>query len=597
MFRKFRWNVVFVVLLISVIGFIILDIIIYFNVRNYLFDQTFSEMRMKTDLAVNMVERDNLLALLESDSVRSSFASHLREIIDSRVTIIDDEGIVLYDTDVVPDSIRFMDNHIARPEVQEAIDNGWGQSYRRSATVNRGFFYTAFAIREGRENLGFIRLAYYAQLFDESMDKIKAYIVAANVVGLIALFFVAYSLGSLVTMPILRIVAVARRISEGDFGKSFPVERKDEVGKLAVILNQLTDRLQIQIRQISAERSKLQNILMNLDLGIIAVDDDRDILHINSETYRILKKEPLKTEKKSINELLNKMPIMKSLENTLTGNSKEIGEMTFYENEAKFFLSYIITPLYIAERQKSGALIQIQDTTALKQLEAIRKTFVANASHELKTPLTAIVGYTETLLDGTVVSKEDTMKFIRRINGQAQRLEFLVADLLKLSQLEHDLPLEYQNVDLVRLTRQVIGDLKDQSGSKKIEIKIETADQKAIVKADEELLRTVFSNLVDNAIKYTSEKGKIEVKLSDSSRNRLKVEVSDDGIGVDPKYQERIFQRFYRVDKGRSRALGGTGLGLAIVKHILDRHGSTISVRSRAGSGSCFCFELTKSTD
>ncbi len=594
MFSKFRWNFVFVVLIIAVIAFIILDVLIYFNLRNYLFEQTFDELKMKTDLSVTLLEQKNVFAKSKDESALTDYVHQLKTMIESRVTIIDSTGRVLADSDVSSDSVRFMDNHSDRPEVQAAMAYGWGQSYRSSDTVKRKFFYTAHAIHYAGKTHGFLRLAYYAHRFEGSMRKILSYIFAANLIGLIALFLSALSIGSLVTIPILRIVTIARQISEGDLKKTFPVQRKDEIGTLSLYLNQLTERLQDQIRLISSERSKFLNILMNMDVGIIALDEKKNILHINPELFEILKMKPTDTEHVKMVHILRSEHLLESIEKTLATGSKETGEIIFFIENGKIFLNYVVTPLFVAEEKKSGALIQIQDVTNLRQLEAIRRTFVANASHELKTPLTAIVGYAETILEGTVSSPESQMKFIRRIREQAQRLEYLVGDLLKLSQIEHDIPLELKTVQLIPLLRQVIADYRDKSEQKKIRVHIESSRPKIMVKADEELLRTVFSNLIDNAIKYTPEKGTVTIQIFEGDDRRLAIEVKDTGIGIDPKYHDRIFQRFYRVDKARSRELGGTGLGLSIVKHILERHETNIFVRSQLNQGSCFCFYLKK---
>ncbi len=262
--------------------------------------------------------------------------------------------------------------------------------------------------------------------------------------------------------------------------------------------------------------------------------------------------------------------------------------------DKKVFLNYEVTPFFISEEKNNGVLVQLQDITELKKLEAIRRDFVANASHELKTPLTAIIGYTETLLDRSSDDHVSRIKFLRKILEQAQRLDFLITDLLKLSEIEREQPLELKACLLTPIIQGTIPELYDLAQQKNIDLAIESpADIKALL--NEESMRSVINNLVDNAIKYSAQNGKVLIQVSEIQNNRIKVEVIDNGIGIDPKYHERIFQRFYRVDKARSKALGGTGLGLAIVKHIIERHGSKINVKSELGRGSNFWFELEKS--
>ena len=593
MFKRYRWNFVYVVILVSVISFLIFDIILFYSIKNYLFRQTMDEMKMKTNLAVKFLDQKNLVPLVEKSEALFELTAQLKEIVNSRVTIIDSAGKVLTDSDVSNERLPEMDNHIQRPEVQDALSKGWGQIYRQSDTVQRSLFYTAFPIKHGETIIGFLRFAYYAQGFEESMKQILRLIAIANVIGLIILVLAALYLGSVVTHPILRIVKIAQKISQGDLEITFPVRRKDEVGTLSIILNQLTERLKNQIRQISSERSKLQDILMNLDIGILVINQQHHILNANPEISRILQLDDARIINKNISQILDAEPFLKAIETTLTTGNKESGEFIYARNDKKIFLSYVLNPFYVSEENAMGIIIQIHNITELKTLEAIRKDFVANASHELKTPLTAIIGYAETLIEGAAEEPFARTKFIRKIREQAQRLEFLVADLLHLSQVESDEPIELSALPLVPMIREILDEFDEKAVQKNISLALE-APEYVSVKMDEQGMRVVFNNLLDNAVKYTPEHGRITVRVQDPGNHRVKIEISDTGIGIDPKYHDRIFQRFYRVDKARSRSLGGTGLGLSIVRHIIEKHGSRIYVKSELGKGSCFCFELEK---
>lgn len=594
MFKKYRWNLVLTMLLVAIIGFSFFDVIFYRSIRNYLYEQKFDEMRVKTQLAVMLLEQKRLNSLFsENFDALYDLTYQLANIVDSRVTIIDNSGKVLTDSDVLRDKVRFMDNHLDRPEVQGALAKGWGQSYRDSDTVKRKLFYTVFTLKHDGEPVGFLRLAYYAQAFEKSMRHVLMLILGANLVGLVVLLLAALYTGWLVTFPLLKIVSVAQKISAGDLDKKFVVRRKDEIGTLTTVLNQLTERLKIQIKQISNERSKLLNILTNLNVGVIVVNQQKNILHANPQMLSILNLQKEEFEDEDFTKILKAEPLSGAIENTLNDGAKSQGELESVWGENKIFLSYIVMPFFLSDERENGALIQVQDLTELKRLEAIRRDFVANASHELKTPLTAIVGYAETLLEGAAEEKQARMRFIRRIREQAQRLEFLVTDLLKLSELERDIPLELRVSGLKSLIHEVIEDFKDHSSQKEIQILCKM-EEELPVRMDTEGIRTVFSNLIDNAIKYTPRGGTITIRVVESKNNWVKIEVIDTGIGIDLKYHERIFQRFYRVDKVRSRALGGTGLGLAIVKHIIEQHGSKIHLQSEPGSGSCFWFELKK---
>jgi two-component system phosphate regulon sensor histidine kinase PhoR len=593
MFKKYQWNLVLLVLGVSVLGFIIFDLIFYHTIKSYLYEQTLTEMRMKTQLAVKLLNQNNLPPLTMDNAELYDLTYQIRTIVNSRVTIMDSIGQVLSDSDVAPDRVHLMDNHLNRPEVKKALVEGWGQSYRKSDTVRRKIFYTAFPMKHRDKNIGILRLAYYDQNFEDSMGNIIPMIIGANLLVLVILFFASLYLGHVVTAPILQIVRTAKGISAGDLEKSFPLGRSDEIGKLSLILNQLTEQLKSQITQISNERSKLQDILQNMNMGIIVLDHQKNILHANPETLRILALGQVMVEQKNILEILRNETLLTAVTNILSDGTKESGEFEYDVSDKKIFLNYEITPFLISEEKLNGALIQLKDITELKKLEAIRRDFVANASHELKTPLTAIIGYTETLLEGTSIAPASRTMFLRKILEQAQRLDFLISDLLKLSEIEREQPPDLKSCNMVFIIRDVIKDFKEQAQQKNVELVVESPhDVKVLI--NEESMRSALNNLIDNAIKYTTENGKISVRVSESENNRVKVEVIDNGIGIDPKYHERIFQRFYRIDKARSRALGGTGLGLAIVRHIVERHGSKIHVNSELGKGSCFWFELEK---
>ncbi|NOZ61041.1 MAG: cell wall metabolism sensor histidine kinase WalK [Calditrichaeota bacterium] len=594
MFKKYRWNFVFVVLIVSVIGFVIFDIFLFVGIRSYLFRQTFDEIHMKANLAKIILEQKLPLEMSPGNDELWDLAYQLKKVVNSRVTIIDNEGKVLTDSDVPRSRIPAMDNHLRRPEVQQAILNGWGQSYRTSATVKRKLFYSAIKIDFKGENLGFFRFAYYAQRFEASMAKILQYMVAANIVGLLILSIAAFYLGSVVTHPILSIVRTAQRIVDGDLERTFPISSRDEVGVLSQILNDLTLRLKTQIQQISHERHKLANILTQLNTGILAIDRRGKIIHANAALMEMLEMSQENIIGKKIDQFNLFKPVHEDVVCSIEERCQKKGEFSLNKKGTKRFIRYQVGAFQFAGDDESGALVQLQDISDLKQLEAIRKNFVASASHELKTPLTAIIGYAETLKEGALNSRENAIHFVNRILDQAQRLEYLVSDLLKLSRLEHDMPMDEGEVQLTEIIDSVLEEFAQKAEQKQIKLTKDIFNDAIVARADRELIHTVMENLVDNAIKYTPQNGEVTVSVSPGKKESVRIAVWDTGIGIEPKYHLRIFQRFYCVDKARSRKIGGTGLGLAIVKHIIERHGSRIFVESEPGKGSCFYFELKR---
>ncbi len=326
MFKKYKWNFVLLVLGVSVLGFIIFDLVFYRAIKSYLYEQTLTEMRMKTQLAVRLLEQNDFLQLTEDNADLYDVTYQIRTIVNSRVTIMDSSGQVLSDSDVAPDRVHLMDNHLSRPEVKKALAEGWGQSYRKSETVAQKIFYTAFPMKHDHNTIGILRLAYYAQNFEASMGNIIPMLLGANLLGLVILFFAILYSGHVVTAPILQIVRIAQGISTGDLEKNFPIGRSDEIGRLSQILNQLTERVKGHITQISNERSKLQNILLNLDIGIIVLDQQKNILHANPKALYILDLEHSKVEHKNILEILRNEPLLTAVTKVIKVGNKETGK-------------------------------------------------------------------------------------------------------------------------------------------------------------------------------------------------------------------------------------------------------------------------------
>lgn len=591
MFKKYKWNFVSIVFLIALIGFFIFDLVFYRNIKNYFFEESFNELRVKTQLAVKLLEYEKFNPFAANQNEIVAMSKELRHVVGARVTFIDLMGKVIADSDVLPEQIQFMENHITRPEVQQAATFGWGQSYRGSATVKNKLFYSAFLLNEKNTSLGYLRFSYYAQKFEQSMNKIKMLIFGANLLGVGIFFLIALFSGTIMTRPITHMIKTAKELNEGKFEPLFLMNRKDEFGYISILLNDVMKKICSQMKEISSEHLRMDQIMQNLDVGVIVVSQHGEILYTNPAVFRILSLEHDQINQQNIMELVRCEELTKSINLSLERGIKTMGEIISIPATKKKHIKYFISPFLSDKQKTTGILIQLTDITEMKKLEAVRRDFVSNASHELKTPLTAIIGYADTLLEGAAEKPEARIKFLRKISEQGQRLEFLVSDLLKLAELEREKPLFLKSSSLVPLVRDVVEEFSKQIRDKKLELKIIGPDNIA-VKIDEEGMRTVFNNLIDNAIKYTPEKGRIEIAITPQKDSTVLISVSDTGPGIDPKFRKRIFQRFCRIDDDRSRVMGGTGLGLAIVKHIIEKHGSKIFAENNQAGGSRFYFLL-----
>ena len=356
-------------------------------------------------------------------------------------------------------------------------------------------------------------------------------------------------------------------------------------------LNQNIERLSVQVAQLRAENSAMQAILGSMIEGVIAVDKGTKIISVNPAIERIFKIKKEEAEGKFLLEAIQNNDIAEVIGNVLQNKkviSKELSlvwpvQRTFRVNVSPLFENGAV----------SGCVAVIHDITEIRRLERMRSDFVANVSHELKTPLTSIKGFVETLLEGALEDKENNRNFLSIIQDQAERLNNLINDLLELSHIEsREVSLKTEDLYLCKLFEVVALGFKSKIKKKNIEIKNELADS-MIIKADKEKIEQVVINLIDNAIKFNKDNGSIRI-FSEGLGDRIKIIVEDSGAGIPEKDIPRIFERFYRVDKARSRELGGTGLGLSIVKNIIELHEGSVGVESTEGLGSKFFFLLPK---
>jgi two-component system phosphate regulon sensor histidine kinase PhoR len=484
-----------------------------------------------------------------------------------------------------------MENHLYRPEIREALAGGIGIDTRYSSTLKIDMLYVALPIKENKEIIGTIRLA----LTLESVRKTLSEIRKAILIGLLFALVLAFVLGSVVAgntiRPVSRMTQVSRRFSEGDFSRRIIQSPKDEIGELADTLNKMAQDIEDKIKEIKTQNQKLAAIFNSMIEGVIVVDKNGHIISINptvEKMFGILKKD---AEGKAFLETVRNNDISEVISAVLKKGQGTSAELVLIYPIRKIF-EVNATPIF-DNNNVTGCLVVIHDITEIRKLETIRSDFIANVSHELKTPLTSIKGFIETLLEGALDDKENNRNFLEIIHEHAERLNNLVNDLLSLSHLESkEITLENKDISLRQLVEGVILGFNAQLRKKNIEVKNELPAGLS-VKADKNRVEQVFTNLIDNAIKFNKDKGFIKIYSHDVN-GKVKIIVEDSGIGIPEKDIPRIFERFYRVDKARSRELGGTGLGLSIVKHIVELHGGIVGVESIEDFGSKFWFILPK---
>jgi len=492
-----------------------------------------------------------------------------------RITVIDPSGVVLADSERTAEEVHRMDNHSTRPEVQEALVQGSGESMRHSATLNEDMLYFALPLNLKR---GVIR---FALPVTEVHQRVTAFQKDLLKVGAAA-FLVAIGVAWM-TM---------RKISEPlrDLLSSMGMETQDELGDLARTYSTMAARIEEKVRDLSRERTQLGAILSTLIESIVAIDHQGKLLFLNPAAKKLFGIQTEDLRGRPYLEVLRHSPLNEVLSETLSQRHTVQKEITLHAPEERV-ISVHALPVDYGQGQ-TGVLAALHDITELRKLETIRRDFAANVSHELKTPLTSIKGYVETLLDGAVEDTEHSRSFLTTIQEHTNNLSRLIDDILDLSAIESDrVVFRFESIIVKEVADKIMKALEPMAKAKKVSIKLNLPESLPKVLADREKLAQIIMNLIDNAIKFNKAGGRVTLSAS-PQENMLLIKVEDTGRGIPAEDLPRVFERFYRGDKSHSREVPGTGLGLAIVKHLVEAHQGTIEVRSVPEQGSSFQFTL-----
>lgn len=489
-----------------------------------------------------------------------------------RVTLIASDGEVLFDSSNRPS----YENHLLRKEVQEALEKGVGTDVRSSDTVGVQLVYRAEMLEDGR----IIRTA-----MDAGTLSLGAWFTAYMSIGvfivLLISLIIALKISSYVVDPIRELSFATNRIAGGDYVRRLPLRKDPELNQLALNFNHMAEKLERTYLENEEKQGRLEAILRSMNSGVFAFDNQQNILLINPFCKQIfgIYGDVIGRNLSEINEFEPVMDLVRSEVDMLEVQIKRPVHKDIRIKSAEI----------LGERgNRVGTVVVLQDITDLKKLEKIRSQFVANVSHELKTPLTSIKGFSETL---RYVGDEETRnKFLDIINEESERLTRLIEDILTLSSIEQQMELKHEAFEVVGETWKMHSLLEPLAESKGVKLLLE-AEGEIWMQGDKDHYRQLIMNLVDNAIKYTKAEGRVTVALT-NEWDKVKIVVEDTGIGIPRKHLSRLFERFYRVDKSRDRALGGTGLGLAIVKHIVLLFSGTIDVESEIGVGTRFTVVL-----
>ncbi|MCX5835342.1 MAG: ATP-binding protein [Deltaproteobacteria bacterium] len=519
---------------------------------------------------------------LGSRSEIESRIFQLAKISQSRVTLIDDNGRVLVDSD---EEASRMDDHINRPEVQEAKVRGTGRSTRYSDTLGEEMMYVALAVRERGGISGYIRLARPLVEVRKITEAFNRILFNSFLLIIISSLFIAFLFSYKLSSPIREMEQFTDRLRRGEGPGTLIIDSSDEMGQLAKNINYLVEELRSQIKSLNEEKGKVEAALASAIEGVIILNSQDRVESMNRSMKRMIGDQYGDILNKTPIEAFRNIDLQKALDR-FKATGMPVSEEIVLGAGTPIILDVNITSIPGVTAGEEKTMLVFHDVTRLKKLEQVRVDFVANVTHEIKTPLTAILGYIETLEAGAIEDKETARKFLQTISRHAQRLNRLLEDLLTLSNIElGEMKFQFEGVALGGVMEGVLNIMELKAREKKLSIEKKIPETLSLLRADRDRMTQIFLNVLDNAVKFTPEGGGVRIDASETDRDEAVVRITDTGIGVPRDEVERLGERFYRVDKTRSRELGGTGLGLSIVKHFMLAHRGRMEIESQLGRG------------
>ncbi|MBD3226012.1 MAG: HAMP domain-containing protein [Caldithrix sp.] len=551
--------------------------------KNFYLSNTSDNLKDLAKVVAAQIEED--LSLQQYARIKRKM-NNLGQVSETRITVILPNGKVLADTDEDP---GVMDNHINRPEVQQALEDGEGSSIRFSNTIEIHLMYKALKMQSSDgETLAIVRTALPIEDIETTLEIIQNRILTAGLIVAIITALLGWFTSRRISKPLELMTKGIQHFGEGKLDTRLPNVKNHEVNQLAEALNEMAGQLNEKIKTIELQKSELKTILDSMAEGVLAVNCEEKVIMINAAARQLLGIDGKHVHDRYIQEVSRNTQLQNIINRTLQSGKFIEDEIIMRRTEIRYVQTHG-TRLNSEMGQTIGALIVMNDVTRLRRLEQVRRDFVANVSHEIRTPLTSIKGFVETLYDGAIEHPETARKFLDIITRQANRLNAIIDDLMALANLEQDeerAAIQFEIKAVKDVMDSAVEICQPSASQKNIHLTIE-CDGQLSVSMNPMLLEQALVNLIENAVKYSPNGTHIKLAC-DTDAQWAHLTVQDEGIGIPKEHIARIFERFYRVDKARSRKLGGTGLGLAIVKHIVKLHNGKLSVDSLVGKGSTF---------
>jgi two-component system phosphate regulon sensor histidine kinase PhoR len=579
MFRSIRWRIAAAFAILIVLCIVGLSAYLSYFFRHYYQDSLTTQLTDQAKLVGDAGEP--YLAAGETDNL-DTLAKRLGEQIDARVTIIGRDGTVLGDSE--EENPATMDNHSDRPEVRQALAEGTGSDIRRSETLGYEMMYVAAAVTVQGETVGVARVSLPLTEINAAMGHINTVIAVGALVAAALGILLAFQVTRITVDPVKKLTAVSKRMADGDLNQEIAVTSRDEVGELARAFNRMAMQVKQTMAAVTAERDRMEVIFSHMGDAILVVDGDSVVNTLNRAAEKVFQTSREQAIGRHFIEVVRDYEIDTLLQRCLTAKEQQKGLVGV--SPKRQLLGVIVTPF----QGESGCVVLVQDLTELRRLETVRRDFISNLSHELRTPITSLKALTETLYEGAIDQPSVAKEFVSKMNVEVDRLAQMVQEMGDLSRIESgEAPPKRSPVNIADVATRAVERLRAQADRAGLQVKLETASGLPAVSADEGRIEQVLVNLVHNAIKFTPPGGRIDITAKVDG-NHLLVSVSDTGVGISTDDLPRVFERFYKAD--RARAGGGTGLGLAIARHVVEAHGGKIWAESVEGRGATFSFSI-----